>query len=227
MTTILALDAAWTHGEPSGVAVLANQNDRWNCLCVAPSYDAFLSSARGCVDWTRGRFPGSKPDVPQLLRTAESLAGKPVDLVAIDMPIATVPFSTRRPADDAISTAFGRQGCSAHSPSATRPGPLGAELTNQFLRAGFTLATAGNPLRTPRQLIEVYPHPALLALLRASYRIPYKVQKSTRYWPGTDTVNEPCACSRTSTRFTTPFAQNSAPSISHCPRRHPLHLSPR
>ena len=31
----------------------ANHSDRWNCLCVAPSYDAFLSSARGCVDWTR------------------------------------------------------------------------------------------------------------------------------------------------------------------------------
>lgn len=32
--------------------------------------------------------------------------------------------------------------------------------------------------------IEIYPHPALLALLRAAYRIPYKVQKSSRYWPG-------------------------------------------
>jgi predicted RNase H-like nuclease len=32
--------------------------------------------------------------------------------------------------------------------------------------------------------IEVYPHPALLRLLGAGYRIPYKVSRSTQYWRG-------------------------------------------
>ena len=34
--------------------------------------------------------------------------------------------------------------------------------------------------------IEVYPHPALITLLKADYRLPYKVSKSNKYWPHTD-----------------------------------------
>ena len=33
-------------------------------------------------------------------------------------------------------------------------------------------------------LIEVYPHTALLGLTGARYRLPYKVSKTNRYWPG-------------------------------------------
>jgi predicted RNase H-like nuclease len=32
-------------------------------------------------------------------------------------------------------------------------------------------------------LVEVYPHPALLVLLNAPYRVPYKIAKAGRYWP--------------------------------------------
>jgi predicted RNase H-like nuclease len=32
--------------------------------------------------------------------------------------------------------------------------------------------------------IEVFPHPALLVLLDRTYRVPYKVGKSSRYWKG-------------------------------------------
>ena len=31
--------------------------------------------------------------------------------------------------------------------------------------------------------MEVYPHPALITLTEASYRLPYKVSRSRRYWP--------------------------------------------
>ncbi len=187
MTVILAIDAAWTDTEPSGVALLAANGSRWNCLCVAPSYDTFINYACSTgIDWRYGCFRGSKPDVPELLRAAHTVAGTDVDLVAVDMPIATIPFSARRAADNAISVAFGGRGCSAHSPSAVRPGALGAELTDQFRRAGYELVTSPDNASVARRLIEVYPHPALLALLGASYRIPYKVQKSSRYWPGVD-----------------------------------------
>jgi predicted RNase H-like nuclease len=33
-------------------------------------------------------------------------------------------------------------------------------------------------------LVEVYPHPALMTLTGANYRLPYKVSRSRRYWPG-------------------------------------------
>lgn len=36
--------------------------------------------------------------------------------------------------------------------------------------------------RTPA-LLEVYPHPALLRLLDAHYRLPYKVANRRKYWP--------------------------------------------
>lgn len=184
MTLIMAIDAAWTDTEPSGVALLAANESRWNCLCVAPSYDTFINCAHSTdVDWGQGNFHGSRPDVLELLQAARKIAGTDVDLVAVDMPIATIPFSTRRAADNAISVAFGGRGCSSHSPSAVRPGTLGAELTDQFRRAGYELVTSADNVSVARKLIEVYPHPALLALLGASYRIPYKVQKSSRYWP--------------------------------------------
>lgn len=32
-------------------------------------------------------------------------------------------------------------------------------------------------------MVEVYPHPALLTLTGASYRLPYKVSRRRRYWP--------------------------------------------
>lgn len=169
------------------MALLASNGHGWACLCVAPSYDAFLACATGsAIDWVNGRFRGSRPDVPRLIRAAAIIAGDDVDLVAVDMPVASVPFSVRRAADNAISTAFGGRGCSAHSPSALRPGTLGAELTRSFCDAGYPLVAGGDEQGASRRMIEVYPHPALLSLLRASYRIPYKVQKSTRYWPALD-----------------------------------------
>ena len=187
MTLILAIDAAWTDTEPSGVALLTASGPRWKWLCVAPSYDAFIEYARGThIDWVKGKFRGSKPDVHELLRAARAIAGTDVDLVAVDMPVATVAFSTRRAADNAISVAFGGRGCSAHSPSALRPGALGAELTDQLRNVGYELVTTDDHAAVTRKFIEVYPHPALLGLLRASYRIPYKVQKSSLYWPGAD-----------------------------------------
>lgn len=187
MTLILAIDAAWTDTEPSGIALLAANGLRWKCLCVAPSYNAFIIHASGTpIDW-QSNAQGSAPNVSKLLQAARVIAGTDVDLVAVDMPIATVPFSTRRAADNQISAAFGARGCSAHSPSALRPGALSAQLTDQFQKAGYHLVTTVSNAKATRKFIEVYPHPALLSLLRASYRIPYKVQKSSRYWPGTTT----------------------------------------
>ncbi len=184
MTAILAIDAAWTATEPSGVAVLTKTRRGWRCASVAPSYEAFIASAAGTrVDWAHGRFRGSAPDVPRLLDAAATLAGAEIDLVAIDMPVARLPFSTRRFADNAVAAAFGRYGCGTHSPTATRPGVLAAQITDGFACAGYPLLVASEARSGRRGLIEVYPHPALLSLLAVPRRVPYKVGKSTLYWP--------------------------------------------
>ena len=176
---VLGIDAAWTATRPSGVALAVRQAERWTLRAVAPSYAHFLALARGeAVD---GAPLGTVPDVAALLDAAQRLAGRPVGLVAIDMPLALTPIVARRPSDNAIARAFGAWHCATHSPSAARPGAL-----SDALRAGF--AAAGYPLQTRDAtaggLIEVYPHPALVRLAGGRRRLPYKAGNSAKYWPG-------------------------------------------
>lgn len=180
--SILAIDAAWTPTAPSGVALVVQQDEAWRCVAVAPTYNEFIAQSQGGeTNWSCKGFRGSKADVPLLLRAAQRLARTTIDVVALDMPVAIQPFSGRRAADDAISAEFGSRWCSAHSPTDARPGRLGMELSVAFERAGYPLATTDEV--TIPCLIEVYPHPALLSLLKRSRRVPYKVSRSQRYWP--------------------------------------------
>lgn len=188
MKAVLGIDAAWTFREPSGVSLVVNKDGRWRVVCVAPSYGAFIRCSDGePLDWTSRKPEGGTPDVPRLLDAAHRLSDSRVVLVALDMPVSKIPFGGRRIADGAISREFGGRWCSAHSPSAKRPGPLGAKLTSQLRDAGFPLATASSEGAGALPCtIEVYPHPALLTLLGRPKRVPYKVTKSKRYWPELD-----------------------------------------
>jgi predicted RNase H-like nuclease len=58
----------------------------------------------------------------------------------------------------------------------------------QLASEGFPLATVGYTQGAPCT-IEVYPHPALLALLSREYRVPYKVSRSGKYWKGTSVLD--------------------------------------
>jgi len=157
----------------------------WQCEALAPSYLSFVRLAEGKpVDWQHGRFRDGGVDFAELLRAAEKIGGARPTVVTVDMPIASVPITTRRTADRLISSRFGGQGCSTHSPSRERPGRVGEALTAAFLGAGYSLAHEKTPPGVHSALVEVYPHPALLTLLNADYRIPYKVSKSGKLWPG-------------------------------------------
>lgn len=184
MNAILGIDAAWTGNQPSGVALVERTALGWRCIAVAPSYDTFIALAHGIpVDWEAANIPGSVPPVAKLLEATARLTGAHLSVVAIDMPVATVPITGRRAADNAISRMFGSRGCSTHSPSTERPGRLGAALSRKFQSLGYTIATASDPPGAPSRLIEVYPHPALLSLLGRDERVRYKVSKAGKYWP--------------------------------------------
>jgi predicted RNase H-like nuclease len=184
LTTILAIDAAWTNSEPSGVALVKSDNSGWRCIAAVPSYNAFIALSQGIqVQWGAGSFNGTPPNVAQLLQSAQQLAGTHIDLVAIDIPVATVPLAGRRAADQSISMVFGSRGCSTHSPTQLRPGRLGRNLLRDLIAAGYPLSTTTTPPGSLQHTVEVYPHPALLTLLHRNYRVPYKVSKSKRYWP--------------------------------------------
>jgi predicted RNase H-like nuclease len=187
MPNILAIDAAWTPNHPSGVAVVTGDQSLWQCKAVAPSYDDFINLTSGYeIDWAARNIQGTPPDIPRLIEAAEKIAGLPIDLVSVDMPISKSPFSSRRAADNIISRQFGGRWCAAHSPNANRPGKLGIKVSRDLNAAGFHIATKSSSGSTPC-LIEVYPHPALLSLLGCNQRIPYKVGKSNKYWPGNST----------------------------------------
>jgi predicted RNase H-like nuclease len=181
---ILGIDAAWTAAQPSGVALVVEGSTGWRCAGLAPSYDDFLRLGGSTpVDWDAGACCGAKPAVSALLAAARCLApGATVVVAAVDMPLALGRISGRRPCDDAVSRAFGARGCGVHTPSVDRPGVVSDRLHRGFAESGFRLATTA-PRRGRRHLLEVYPHTALLALTGSSYRLPYKLARSRRYWP--------------------------------------------
>ena len=185
MKFILGIDAAWTSGQPSGVALIKQHEGQLQVLCVAPSYGAFIDAGRGIsVNWQSQKFAGSEPNISELLQAAQSLGAVQVDLIALDIPLARSEITSRRPSDSAISKAFGGKGCSTHSPNGSRPGPISNALFNQLRDTGFALETTDSASKMEPRAIEVYPHPALLALLNRDYRIPYKVGNSGKYWKG-------------------------------------------
>jgi predicted RNase H-like nuclease len=186
--SILGIDAAWTTGQPSGVAVVALEEDVWRCRVVAPSYESFRHACAGQpVDWANGSFDGGTPSPMSLIDcSARVCSGHKPTVVAVDMPLSQKPITGRRTADNLVSTEFGGRGCGTHTPSTTRPGRLSDDLRMAFGDEGYTLTTeCSDSFSVPRQsLIEVYPHPALLSLLEAKKRVPYKVSKSGKYWKG-------------------------------------------
>lgn len=182
--TVLGLDAAWTETQPSGVSLVSKATGCWKCIAVAPSYQAFLDLAEGrAVDWSEHQ-PGCVPNPGKLLDAAtDLLGGQRVSVVAVDMPLSTKQFTARRGADNAASCEFGKYGCGVHSPSAKRPGPIGEGLTRGLTAEGYCLAAKESPHNVSGVFLEVYPHAALLKLLHLGYRLPYKVSKTSRYWP--------------------------------------------
>ncbi|MDK1385137.1 DUF429 domain-containing protein [Sinorhizobium sp. 8-89] len=177
MRSVVGIDAAWTVGQPSGIAIISDDGRGWRLRAVSASYDAFLSS-EGASPIARHR--GSMPKASSLITTANRKVGAQVDLVAIDMPLSLSPIVARRSSDNMISAVYGARHASTHTPSAERPGRLSDELRTGFEIAGYPLAVSElNGLA----LIEVYPHPALIELAAADRRLPYKQSKISKYWP--------------------------------------------
>ncbi|MEO5759510.1 MAG: DUF429 domain-containing protein [Mesorhizobium sp.] len=176
MRVVLGIDAAWTAAQPSGVALAVESPSGWELRAAASSYASFCSTAHS------GYFndPDRPTNAQEALTVASVLAGRSVDLVAVDMPLSLLPIISRRASDDAVSTAYGNRWASTHTPSATRPGKISDDLRIGFAQRGYLLQTSGN---VSGGLIEVYPHPALIEFSAAERRLPYKFGNRRKYWP--------------------------------------------
>ncbi len=178
---VLGLDAAWTENGTSGVALVQLSGGKRELLAAAPSYAGFIHAAHGePVDWNRPR--GGVPNIPGLLSAAARIGGDAVNIVAIDMPLATKPITGRRNADNEVSRAFGAVGAAVHSPTPARPGAFGWRMSQALADAGFALATQVGTAGTRPALVETYPLAALVRLL--GYKPRYKTARLSRYLRG-------------------------------------------
>ena len=118
---VLGIDAAWTAHNPNGVALVQRAAEGWQCLALAPSYNAFHTLSSGQpLDGSR-KAQGSKPDPAALLKACRQLDGQTVDCVSVDMPLATTPITRRLAADTAISSRFGTRGLRRSQPPSRTP----------------------------------------------------------------------------------------------------------
>ena len=180
---VLGIDAAWTDKQPSGVAAAIERENGWTLAAVEPSYEDFVARAEG-KPASGARPRGSLPVAAELLDAGRKICQSPIDLVAIDMPLAYTAITKRRCSDTQVSKRYGVKHAATHSPSAERPGKISDPLRTMFEDAGYPLRTGDGSGKPPTQgLIEVYPHPALIEFLGSCHRLEYKASKTLKYWP--------------------------------------------
>ena len=180
MSYILGVDAAWTAHHPSGVSLLQQLPDSsLRVVKLARSYREFL--ACDSPDWTTK----PEPSPPLLIEVTKHCQdrGWPVQVVALDIPLAPQPVRGYREADRALTRAYSGRGAPVHSPTPQRPGLISDLIYQQLTGMGFRWAGAQAVLDHP-SFIEVYPHAAIIELFGYAYRFPYKVHKRGQYWRG-------------------------------------------
>ena len=182
--SVLGIDAAWTSTQPSGVALVTNIAGALSLTAVSSSYGDFNNSSGGPLVIAT-KHVGERPDIKQLLQTTEALGGILPSIIAVDMPLSHKPIMYRRVSDNLISTEYGGRWASTHSPTAERPGLVSDQFTEDCSRRGYRLLTAPDQ---KKGLIEVYPHTALIELLKAEKRLPYKIGRISKYWPEADKI---------------------------------------
>src|SRR5262245_31513785 len=99
-------------------------------------------------------------------------------LVAIDAPLVISNKTGRRECERAISRCFGKHHAGAHSSNLGMPafsnGSRGARLCSQL---NLEMDPRITPLIPTRRAIEVYPHPALVALFALPLTLKYKAKR--------------------------------------------------
>ena len=179
--SVLGIDAAWSTNHRSGVALAVEDETGWRLVAADSCYADFLARSSGPS--IKSPAAGDLTPAPaRLISTCVHLCGDAPAIVAVDMPLSREKIDGRRVSDTEVSRAFGAKQCATHSPSAKRPGSVSDKLRADFEAAGYHLWTIKRgPLPG---LIEVYPHPALLAFFtNEPKRLEYKVAKTLTYWP--------------------------------------------
>jgi predicted RNase H-like nuclease len=133
-------------------------------------------------DATAGRLLATTllDDDEAIVAFVAQYAGDAPALVTIDAPLVVPNATGRRPAEAAIARAFARYHAGAHPANRSRlarNGVVRGELLVERLAAlGFVHRAEVTALEPVRQVLEVFPHPALVALFDLDRIIPYKAR---------------------------------------------------
>ncbi|MDF9800540.1 putative RNase H-like nuclease [Catalinimonas alkaloidigena] len=169
---ILGIDAAWTVGGSSGLALLKKENTESPSLIkLAASYKEFV----GEKTYTNQK---ALPDLHQVINEI----GKIPHVVALDIPLSPRPMTTYRAADRQITSRYGKKGAAVHSPTHDRPGKVADHMFAQLSNAGLKWAGVDAIPENAPYFMEVYPHVSIIEYMQLEYRLPYKVQKKGKYW---------------------------------------------
>lgn len=158
MKRCIGIDLAWSRRNSSGAFALEADGD---------------ATARE-VSWREGL-----KDDDEIIAFIAQASGPGPALVAIDAPIAVPNESGARPCDREISRVFGRFQAGAHPANRRALGRYGGLRAEQLTkRIVHELGFAHHPhiarQANTRQLIEVYPHPGMVALFGLDKTLKYK-----------------------------------------------------
>jgi predicted RNase H-like nuclease len=159
---IVGIDLAWGENKSDGVC--------------------FIRYRRASREaWVDG-FAYPQGDDALMVAIAEVLPQANPAFLAIDAPIVCPNLSGARPVDVQMSRLFHREHAGCHSANATRsprPPRILSRLMSEGFSAGWDFAAArresvAKSLSPLRLVAEVYPHPAMVRLLRLSRIVKYK-----------------------------------------------------
>jgi len=180
---IIGIDPAWTAKNPSGVAVLQFEKQHPpGLVLLGRSYDEILSLEKGDpLNWYV-KVSGSVPLIAQIIRHIERVLQDEVVMVAMDIPLSPNPITSRRAADSVISHLYGNKYAATHSPTPERPGKIAEIIYQELTSVGFEWVGISKA-RGNHIFAEVYPHTAIIEMLKLAKRLPYKESKRRSYWP--------------------------------------------
>jgi predicted RNase H-like nuclease len=156
--TIIGLDLAWSPRNPSGGAVI-------------------------CGDATGGRLvepPATLLSNEAIVAFVERTAPEGPAVVAIDAPLLVPNANGRRPAEAALAQVFGAYHAGAHPANRrllAREGVVrGEALVKELAQRGWSYSDhiAANEQR--RVVVEVFPHPAMVAIFGLQRTLKYKAK---------------------------------------------------
>ena len=108
----------------------------WRLIFAGSSYRHLLAQAEEDLIST-SRPSGSVAEAAALLAAAGKIAGAPVDLVAVDMPLSLEPITARRASDNLVSAAYGARHCSTPNVTSSKTiGSAAASVLSQGLASG-------------------------------------------------------------------------------------------